>query len=240
MTSALAADGLLSIGEVLHSLRADFPDVSISKIRYLESEGLVEPSRTPSGYRKFSRADLDRLRFVLRMQRDNYMPLKVIREQLAGRDAGQSPEPAPAAGPVPRSLVVASNDDAPSGTDVRLARKELLEEAGISNEMLRDLESYGLVNQSTGGAFYDATDLQIAILAGKLAEFGYGPRHLRPFRLAADRELALVEQVVMPMSRGRHPDAASRAEEAANSIADLALQLHVCLVQAGLSRLLGH
>lgn len=239
MSTALAADGLLSIGEVLHSLRADFPDVSISKIRYLEAEGLVEPSRTPSGYRKFSRADLERLRFVLRMQRDNYMPLKVIREHLAASDAGKPDAPA-AANSVPRSLVVATDEESQPGGEVRMARKELLEAAGITNEMLRELESYGLVNQSAGGAFYDGTDLQIAILAGKLAEFGYGPRHLRPFRLAADRELALVEQVVMPMSRGRHPDAASRAEEAANSIATLALQLHVCLVQAGLGRLLGH
>lgn len=244
MTSAAATDGLLSIGEVLHSLRADFPDITISKIRYLESEGLVEPSRTPSGYRKFSHADLERLRYVLRMQRDNYLPLKVIREHLDALDRGLAPAPLTAADAAPRALVVADlpatpESLAPDQVELRLSRKELLEATGISNEMLRELESFGLVAPVAGSSFYDATGLQITQIAAEMAEFGYGPRHLRPFRLAADRELALVEQVVMPMSRGRHPDSISRAEETARTIGSLAIRLHVALVKAGMGKTLG-
>ncbi|MGV1005237.1 MAG: MerR family transcriptional regulator [Candidatus Nanopelagicales bacterium] len=243
MTSAAATDGLLSIGEVLHSLHADFPDVTITKIRFLEDKGLVEPSRTPSGYRKFSRADLERLRYVLRMQRDHYLPLKVIKEHLAALDRGESPEPlGPAddlAQAAPRSLVEVSAGGADSG-EVRLSRKDLLEQAAITNEVLRELESHGLVSTNGGGSFYDRADLQIAQLVAKLAEFGYGPRHLRPFQLAAQREVSLIEQVVKPVSRGHHPDSAARAEETANAIAALGMRLHAVLVKKEMDRLLGH
>lgn len=244
MSTAAAGDGLLSIGEVLHLLRADFPDVSVSKIRYLEAEGLVEPARTPSGYRKFTRADAERLRYVLRMQRDNYLPLKVIREHLDQLDRGLQPAPLSAADAAPRALVLApdapgADDLVPDGAELRLSRKELLEASGISNDSLRELEGFGLVTHVAGNQYYDATALQVARLAAEMAEFGYGPRHLRPFKLAAERELALVEQVVLPMSRGRHPDSAARAEETARAIAALAIQLHTTLVKAGLPRTLG-
>ncbi len=244
MSTAAASDGLLSIGEVLHLLRGDFPDISISKIRYLEAEGLVEPARTPSGYRKFSRADAERLRFVLRMQRDHYLPLKVIREHLEALDRGEQPAPLDGDGSAPRALVVAGQNS--SGDELgaepqeaRLSRKELLEASGITNEVLRELESFGLVAQAPGTSHYDATALQIARLTAELAEFGFGARHLRPFKLAADRELALVEQVVLPMARSRQPGARARAEEAARSITALAVQLHTTLVKAGLPRTLG-
>lgn len=243
MSSAAATDGLLSIGEVLHSLHGEFPDVTITKIRFLEDKGLVEPSRTPSGYRKFSRADLERLRYVLRVQRDHYLPLKVIKEHLAALDRGESPEPlAPAdnaALSAPRNLVEVTPGH--SGTpEVRLARKELLEQSGITNEVLRELEGHGLVSTRTGSSFYDRNDLLIAQLVGKLAEFGYGPRHLRPFQLAAQREVSLIEQVVKPVSRGHHADSAARAEETANAIAALGMQLHAVLVKKEMDRLLGH
>lgn len=243
-TAAAAGDGLLSIGEVLQMLKADFPDVSISKIRYLEAEGLVEPSRTPSGYRKFTRADAERLRYVLRMQRDNYLPLKVIREHLDQIDRGLQPAPLSAAEAAPRALVAATDqvsveDLVPDGAELRLSRKELLESSGVTNEALRELEGYGLIDHAPGTPYYDSTALQVARLAAEMAEFGYGPRHLRPFKLAAERELALVEQVVLPMSRGRHPDSVARAEEAARTIAALAMQLHTTLVKAGLPRTLG-
>jgi DNA-binding transcriptional MerR regulator len=244
MSTAAASDGLLSIGEVLHLLRADFPDVSISKIRYLESEGLVEPSRTPSGYRKFTRADAERLRYVLRMQRDHYLPLKVIREHLDAIDRGLQPAPLDGGDTAPRALVVA--DQYPSAEDLgsdahelRLSRRELLEQGGITNEVLRELESFGLVSQVQGTSYYDATALQVARITAEMAQYGYGPRHLRPFKLGADRELALVEQVVLPMARGRQEGALARAEEASRAIAALAIQLHVTLVKAGLPRTLG-
>lgn len=245
MSSAAAADGLLSIGEVLQLLRADFPDVSISKIRYLESEKLVEPARTPSGYRKFTRADAERLRYVLRMQRDHYLPLKVIREHLDAIDRGLQPAPLTAGDTAPRALVsTGSQPEAEDlvgagGQELRLSRKELLEAAGITNDVLRELESFGLVTQATGTSYFDATALQVARIASQMAEFGYGPRHLRPFRLAADRELALVEQVVKPMARGRQENSVVKAEETARAIATLSIQLHLALVKAGLPGTLG-
>ncbi len=245
MSTAAASDGLLSIGEVLHLLRSDFPDVSISKIRYLEAEGLVEPARTPSGYRKFTRADAERLRYVLRMQRDNYLPLKVIREHLDQLDRGLAPAPLSAADAAPRALVstgaqaVSAEDLVSTDQELRLSRKELLAESGITDEVLRELESFGLVTQVAGSSYYNATALQVTRIAAQLAEYGYGPRHLRPFRLAADRELSLVEQVVRPMARGRHTDSNARAEEAARAIAALAIQLHLALVKAGLPGTLG-
>jgi DNA-binding transcriptional MerR regulator len=244
VSTARASDGLLSIGEVLHLLRGDFQDVSISKIRYLEAEGLVEPSRTPSGYRKFTRADAERLRYVLRMQRDHYLPLKVIREHLDQIDRGLQPAPLDATAAAPRALVAAEGHPTPEdlGSDaqeLRLSRAELLEQGGITNEVLRELESFGLVGQVSGTPYFDATALQVARITAEMAQYGYGPRHLRPFKLAADRELSLVEQVVLPMARGRQQDSAARAEEAARTIAALALQLHVTLVKAGLPRTLG-
>lgn len=244
MSTAAASDGLLSIGEVLHLLRGDFPDVSISKIRYLETEGLVEPARTPSGYRKFTRADAERLRYVLRMQRDHYLPLKVIREHLDAIDRGLQPAPLDAQDTAPRALVVADShptaeDLGSDAQELRLSRKELLEQGAITNEVLRELESFGLVGQVPGTSYYDSTALQVARITAEMAQYGYGPRHLRPFKLAAERELSLVEQVVLPMARGRHQDAPARAEEAARAIAALAIQLHVTLVKAGLPRTLG-
>jgi DNA-binding transcriptional MerR regulator len=244
MGATAAADGLLSIGEVLHLLKADFPDVSISKIRYLEGEGLVEPARTPSGYRKFTRADAERLRYVLRMQRDHYLPLKVIREYLDKVDRGLQPPPLDGTDTAPRALVVADAHPAPDdlGSDaqeLRLSRKELLEQGGLTNDVLRELESFGLIASVPGTSYFDATALQVARITAEMAQYGYDPRHLRPFKLAADRELALVEQVVLPMARGRQADSAARAEETARSIAALAIQLHVTLVKAGLPRTLG-
>ncbi len=144
----------------------------------------------------------------------------------------------------PRALVVADvpaahEDRVAEPQEVWISRKELLEASGISNEVLRELESFGLVVQAPGTSYYDATALRIATLTADLAAFGYGPRHLRPIKLAADRELALVEQVVLPMARSRQPDARAKAEETARSIAALAAQLHSTLVNAGLPRALG-
>lgn len=244
MTVSAVSDGMLSIGEVLALLRSDFSDISISKIRYLEGEGLVEPSRTPSGYRKFTRADAERLRYVLRMQRDHYLPLKVIREYLDQVDRGLHPAPLDGSDVAPRALVLAevhptAQDFEQDHHDLRLSRKELLEQSGMSNETLRELESYGLVGPVQGASHYNAAALQIARIVSDLGNFGYGARHLRPFKLAAVRELSLVEQVVLPMARGRQQDAAERAEEAARAIAALAIQLHVALVKAGLPGTLG-
>jgi len=228
----------MSIGEVLEALRADFPDVSISKIRFLEAEGLVEPERTPSGYRKFAHADVERLRYVLRCQREQYLPLKVIREHLDAMDRGLEP---PGAGGTPQVPPIVVRGDGPDAAafagdqpDLRLTRAELLHAADIDEEVLASLETFGLVRPRPGSAPYDADAVLIARTAGELAAYGVEPRHLRAFRTAADREIGLVEQVVAPLRRSRDAGAHGRAEEAIAQMAALSVRLHAALIRAGL------
>src|SRR5262249_28632424 len=164
---------MMSIGEVLAHLRADFPDVTISKLRFLETEGLVEPRRTPAGYRKYTWSDVARLRYVLTAQRDHYLPLRVIRQHLAALD---------------ESAIVADAARPAAGTEVRLTRDELMSQAGLDEAGLRALEEYSLVTVRNGGG-YDADALEVATAAARLAEYGFEPRHLRAYRAAADREI---------------------------------------------------
>jgi DNA-binding transcriptional MerR regulator len=232
----------MSIGEVLERLRAEFPEVSISKIRFLESEGLIEPERTPSGYRKFSHRDVERLRYVLTSQREHYLPLKVIKEHLEAIDRGLEPPSAQDSDPqVPRVVLAGdglptADSFAPDATELRLSRRELLRTAGIEEPLLEQLEAFGLVRGRPGPAPYDGDCLVIAKTVGELGAFGLEPRHLRLFRTAADREIGLVEQVVSPMQRGRDAGAKARAEEAVNQIAALSVRLHATLVKSGLRR----
>ena len=229
----------MSIGELLSQLRGDFPDVTISKIRFLETEGLVEPDRTASGYRKFSRDDLARLRYVLAAQRDHYLPLRVIKEHLDALDRGlEPPDTALAAPRAPRALF--SADGAPSaddfGTDtahVQLTRDELLTESGLTAEGLRTAEQYALVAKSHTG-YYDGDALVVATTVAELGRYGLEARHLRTFRTQADREVGLFEQVVAPVAHSRGADAADRAQETIRELAALAVRLHVTLVKVGL------
>lgn len=240
----------LSIGDVLAQLREDFPDVSISKIRYLEAEGLVEPARTASGYRKFSQDDVERLRYILTLQRDHFWPLRVIREALDAYDRGFEP-PAPGAtapGRPGAPRVVGSGADtdelpdpasfARRGQGLRMTRAELAAAAGLDERDVGQLETFGLLTAGSGGHF-DETALAIAHAAGELSSYGIEPRHLRSFRTAADREVGLVEQVVTPLARGRGDDAQARASEAAREISALCVQLHAALVKARLGPRLG-
>jgi DNA-binding transcriptional MerR regulator len=240
----------MSIGEVLAQLRPEFPDTTISKLRYLEAEGLVEPQRTAAGYRKYSAGDVARLRYVLTAQRDHYLPLRVIREQLqAVTEASAEGQPAPL-GPSgaqprpPRALVDAAElagratDAVRERTDLRLSRAELSEAAGLDDAGLRELEQAGLVQQRNGG-FYDGDALAIAQTAAALAQFGVQPRHLRPYRATADREVGLFQQVVAPLVRQRGPEGRAHAEETLRELASLSLRLHAALVQAGLRPTLG-
>jgi DNA-binding transcriptional MerR regulator len=240
MTAAgMPAGPSLSIGAVLARLKPDFPDVSISKIRFLETEGLVEPERTPAGYRQFSMGDVERLRYVLAAQRDHYLPLRVIKEQL---DAiGRGLEPATPAPRLPRSLVSTDGprpEDFVSTGDVRMTRVELLSDSSLSTEALRELESFGLIAPGPGG-WYDADSALIARTAAELLQAGLEPRHLRPFRTAAERESALVSQMVSAQARQKDPDARERAGAAASNLAAVLLRLHSLLVRAGLRRELG-
>jgi DNA-binding transcriptional MerR regulator len=241
--SAAPAGGhaFLGIGEVLGQLRSEFPDVTISKIRFLETEGLVEPERTPSGYRKFTRSDVDRLRYVLTAQREHYLPLRVIKDHLGALDRGLQ---APAGGGRPQIPGAAVIDTpgpeafAPDLSEMRLSRAELLEASGLEAAALGELEQYGLVRPRPGAEHYDGDSLLIAKTLAELAAFGIGPRHLRAFKLAADREVGLVEQVVNPLVRQRNPDSRARAEVAARQLAALSVRLHAALVRAALRPLL--
>ena len=245
MSPAVPARALMSIGEVLGHLRAEFPDVTISKIRFLESEGLVEPQRTASGYRKFSHEDVARLRYVLAAQRDHYLPLRVIKDHLDAIDRGLEPPALAGGGPrVPRA--VAAPDGFPSATsfaheagELRLSRSELLESAGIGEELLAELERFGLIAARPGSQHYDGNALVVAKAAGEMAGFGIEPRHLRSFKSAADREIGLMEQVVTPLLRQRNPEARARAEEVALELSALSVRLHASLVKAGLRPTLG-
>jgi DNA-binding transcriptional MerR regulator len=228
----------LSIGAVLTQLRVDFPDVTISKIRFLETEGLVQPARTASGYRQFTAADVERLRFVLAAQRDHYLPLKVIKEQLDAADRGH-PADVPSRGltPVPPDGLPSAESFA-EPVQRRLTKEELLSSSGIDAATLAELEQYGLVKPGAAG-FYDSESALVATTVRSLAGYGIEPRHLRAFRASADREVGLVEQIVTPMYRQHDPDARARADEAMRELAALSVGLHTLLVKAGLRRITG-
>ena len=241
MSTAAVPSGGLSIGEVLARLRPEFPDVTISKIRFLEAEGLVEPSRTPSGYRKFGPADVQRLRYVLTAQRDRYLPLKVIKEHLDAMDRGLQPPDTPGGAPRVPMTVVASGGlptaaaFGPDSSELRLSRAELLEAADIDEVLLKELEGYGLVATRPGSSHYDGDALTIAKTVAELGAYGLQARHLRAVKAAADREVGLVEQVVAPLANQRNPDARARAEEVVRELAALSVRLHAALVKSGLS-----
>jgi DNA-binding transcriptional MerR regulator len=199
--SAEPARAYFGIGEVIAQLRGEFPDVSVSKIRFLESEGLIQPARSPSGYRKFGPADVDRLRYILTAQRDQYLPLRVIKDQL---DSDQ-----PAAGP--------------------LSRRELLDATGIDEATLAELEEFGLILRS--GRHYPPEALEAVRAIAALSRYGVQARHLRVLRASVERETALIEQVVAPIVRQRSPGARSRASLTAQDIASLVLAVHAALVE---------
>ncbi|GAB2863791.1 MerR family transcriptional regulator [Actinocorallia aurea] len=210
----------MTIGDVLARLQDEFPDVTPSKIRFLESEGLIEPDRTPAGYRKFTHADVERLRFILAAQRDSYLPLRVIKEQLETRP--------------PRTLVAADSETA---AEVALTRRQLLDAAGIAESLLEELEAYGLVRRVAG--HFGSEALTVARTAARLAPFGLEARHLRVIKAAAERELDLVEQMIAPLLRRRAPGAHEEAGRTADELSALVLALHTALVTAGLRDSLG-
>jgi len=203
--SAEPARAYFGIGEVIAQLRAEFPDISVSKIRFLEAEGLIEPARSPSGYRKFGPADVDRLRYILTAQRDLYLPLRVIKDHLESDQ--------PAAGP--------------------MSRHELLDATGLDERDLAELEEFGLVRRS--GRHYppEAVEAVQAIMA--LGRYGVQPRHLRVLRASVERETALIEQVVAPVLQQRSPGARDRAATSAREIASLVLAVHAALIEMTLA-----
>ena len=250
MTSVSAAHGTsaatLTIGDVLAHLKVEFPDLTISKIRFLEDQGLVQPERTPSGYRKFSAGDVSRLRYVLSQQRDHYLPLRVIKDQLDAIDRGLVPPGTSTDSPRTAHVAVASIEDnaptaehfRPAPAAMRLSREDLLNAAGLRGEQLSELEQFGLVNKKPGG-FYDDDALAVAKIVADLARFGLEGRHLRAFRTAAEREVGLFSQVVGPIARQRGSEAKARAEETVRELAAASVRLHAALVQIGLREVIG-
>ncbi|WP_156724487.1 transcriptional regulator FtsR [Streptomyces apocyni] len=231
---AATADGrLVSIGTVLNLLRDEFPEVSISKIRFLESEGLVEPQRTPSGYRKFSPEDVERLAQVLRMQRDHYLPLKVIREHLDALERGEEAL-LPTAGQ--QGVPFASEEEARGDGEPVVAsvgRAELLAAAQVSERELDEWEAYGLITPASDDG-YRVEAVEIARLVAELGSFGIEPRHLRAMKGSAEREAGLVDQVVSPLRQHRNPQTRAHAEARVQELADLTGRLHTALVQTAL------
>ena len=212
---------LLSIGQVLSLLKDEFPDLAHSKLHYLESEGLISPQRSPAGYRKYSRDDVDRLRFVLRAQRDRYWPLKVIKEHLLEHGV-DSEVTSIASRPGPSSTLQA----------VRLDRRGLAREATVDEDFLDELEQYGLLSE--GALFYGAAELEIVTSARDLADEGLHPRHLVMLRTAAEREAHMVRSVARP--RARSGDAASRgeAEDFARDLGESLISLHSAVLRTKL------
>lgn len=237
MTQPLPELSRLGIGKVLDELLPEFPDLTITKIRYLESEGLLEPERTPSGYRKFSFSDVERLRFILRQQRDKFWPLGHIRQILDEMDRGVVPDTEPGATARVPHLSLAE-DGLPTeetflevSSTVRLSREELMESAGIDAATLDAIEEFGLISRRPTQKYYDGTSLQIAAIVGEFAELGLEPRHLRIFGKAADREAALFDQVVSPRARQLDKDA---AEQTIAGLAALSIRLQSVLLRSRL------
>jgi DNA-binding transcriptional MerR regulator len=222
-----------SIGQVLAVLRPDFPEISISKIRFLESEGLVSPQRAASGYRRYTDADIERLRYILAVQREHYVPLRVIREHLAQIDRGQSP---PTLGlvrqpPDGRSGSAAAGPSPPPRQPLRLSRQELLESSGLTEAALAELERTQIVLPRRGTSHYGRDALTLAIAARRMGEYGIDARHLRAFKMSADREVSLVEQAIAP-----HVRRAGGNRDVSGEVTQLVISFHAALVRTAMER----
>ncbi len=223
----------LTIGAVAKILSAEFDDISISKIRYLEDQKLLSPRRTAGGYRLYSQADVERLTAILRMQRDEFLPLRVIRQELATGDFSK-PRSAENSGISRRAMSV----DGPLGT---LSEADMVEQAGVSESFLRELQDFGIVqpHRADGRVSYDETDLEIVRAAAELSRFGVGGRNLRVFRSSADREAALLEQIVGASLRSRSQARRREAVENLESLAGICGHLKHLLLVRDLRRLTG-
>ena len=219
---------LRSIGDILPILKTEFPDLSISKIRFLEGEGLVSPERAPSGYRRYADADIERLRYILRMQRDYYMPLKKIRERLDQLDQGVEPTqdtpdmPALSTPEVVEAPPEKETQDA--SKPIKLTRRELIRVSGLSEATLIELERQQMVLPRRGTLYYGREALMICVVARKMQAYGMDTRHMRAIKQSAEREAGMVEQAMMPLRR--HPQVAENLQEATQ----LVLQAHAALM----------
>lgn len=234
-TSHESLRAALNIGEVLAELKQEFPRVTASKIRFLEDKGLIIPQRTSAGYRKYTPADVNRLRFILSVQRDQYLPLKVIKDHLDAVDRGEAPDTLPGGAPNAPQLVSTQMGEQAEEHSRPVSLAELQGITGASAELVQQLESYGLIEPESG--LFDDHCIQVAKSAVALASHGLEPRHLRQFRLAAEREFSLIESIVG--ADARRPDVAARARaaEEARAIGEQCRQLHDALVQRAISQM---
>jgi len=225
----MAARSYLSIGEVLVSLKTEYPDITISKIRFLEGEGLIEPERTPSGYRKFYSDDVDRLRKILKMQRDEYLPLKVIKDRLAS----ESEEAQPA-----RAEQDASDADElaepPSGLQMTL--DEMSTATGVDKERIKELETFGILSSTEidGEVSFGGDDYVVLSIVKDYFRYGIEPRHLTMYKHFAERESALFEAIIMPMLRQRNPDARRAATDSLANLAKASRKLKQAMLRSKL------
>jgi DNA-binding transcriptional MerR regulator len=231
------ASGLHTIGAVCERLRDEFPDISISKIRYLEDQGLLQPSRTRGGYRLFAEPDVERLITILRLQRDEFLPLRVIRQELAsGGDLafGGEGERKPSGSNVRRAILVDTSR-------AYLTLEEIVEETGAREELIRELENFGIVQpeKRDGKTVYDETDREIVRAANELSRVGVGARNLRVFRSSADREANLLEALLGPSLRSRNPERRKEALQSLESLAATVSHLKHLLLVRDLRRLAG-
>jgi len=231
----MAPSQLRSIGAVLPVLKADFPDLTISKIRFLEQEGLVSPERAPSGYRRYSDADIERLRYILSLQRDYYLPHRKIRERLEMIDAGmdpadETPELPPLNTPPARVEKKPAEEESGTGKPIKLTRRELIQVSGLSEATLVELERQQMVLPRRGGMYYGREALMVCVVARKMQVYGMDVRHLRAIKQSAEREAGMIEQAMMPLRH--HAQAAESLHEATG----LVMQAHAALLYIVLHR----
>jgi DNA-binding transcriptional MerR regulator len=219
----------LSIGEVLVNLKPEFPDVTISKIRFLESEDLIQPERTSSGYRKFYERDVDRLRTILKLQRDEYLPLRVIKERLQQSPDGGAPQAV-------ERVIEPEDDVAAPATDLQMSVDELVGATGVDHSMIEGLTSFGLLRPEpiNGEPFYDGDDLVVLRIAKEFFKYGVEPRHLTMYRHFADREGSFFQQIVLPMLRQRNPEARRQAAEVLGDLSRVSRRLKQALLRTNL------
>ena len=230
----VATRNYMSIGEVLVTLKTEYPDVTISKIRFLEGEGLIDPERTPSGYRKFREPDIDRLRTILRMQRDEYLPLKVIKDRLEKADEEPSSRRA-------KSQVEDRGEDlATPPTGLHMSVEELATATGVDRDRIKELEAFGILcsHGLNGDQYYDGDDFMVLSIVKDFFKYGIEPRHLSMYRHFAEREASFFESIVLPMVRQKNPDARRLASENLTDLAALSRKLKQALLRSNLRQYL--
>ncbi|MDP9296769.1 MAG: MerR family transcriptional regulator, partial [Actinomycetota bacterium] len=232
----MATRNYQSIGEVLVSLKAEFPDITISKIRFLEAKGLIEPERTPSGYRKFYEGDIVRLRSILKMQRGEYLPLKVIKERLTKQES----EPADADPQVDEEEGAADEELVEPATGLQMSIDEMAAATGVEQDLIQELESFGMIcsHGPASSAYYDGDDYVVLSIVKDFFKYGVEPRHLTMYRHFAEREATFFETIVLPMLRQRNPDARRTAARSLTDLAKVSKKLKQALLRTNLRQYL--